>query len=72
MSRFDAGDAKAKSTIAPTLKSASQGNLIVYQEVGYPRSLVRPDGRVHTAYYFNGPKGSDRCIEDTVWTPPEK
>lgn len=39
-------------------------------DLGYPRSLVRPDGRVLTLYYFNGPRGSDRAIEGTLWTPP--
>ena len=41
-------------------------------DLGYPRSLVRPDGRVLTVYYFNGPKGSDRCIEGSLWMPPAK
>ena len=41
-------------------------------DLGYPRTLVRPDGRVLTAYYFNGPQGSDRAIEATLWTPPAK
>lgn len=39
-------------------------------DLGYPRSIVRPDGRVFTAYYFNGPAPSDRCVEGTFWTPP--
>lgn len=38
-------------------------------DLGYPRSIVRPDGRVFTAYYFNGPHGSDRTIQGTFWTP---
>ena len=41
-------------------------------DLGYPRTLVRPDGRVLTAYYFNGPKGSDRAVEATFWTPPSQ
>jgi hypothetical protein len=41
-------------------------------DLGYPRSVVRPDGRVLTIYYFNGPKSSDRCIESTFWMPPVK
>jgi len=41
-------------------------------DLGYPRTVVRPDGRVLTAYYFNGPKGSDRAVEATLWTPPAK
>jgi type 1 glutamine amidotransferase len=39
-------------------------------DLGYPRTLVRPDGRVLTVYYFNGPRGEDRAIEGTFWTPP--
>ena len=39
-------------------------------DLGYPRSLVRPDGQVLTIYYFNGPRGEDRAIEGTFWTPP--
>lgn len=39
-------------------------------DLGYPRSLVRPDGRVLTVYYFNGPKEDDRAIEGTFWTAP--
>lgn len=39
-------------------------------DLGYPRSIVRPDGQVLTVYYYNGPKGEDRAIEGTFWTPP--
>ena len=39
-------------------------------DMGYPRSLVRPDGRVLTVYYFNGPHEDDRAIEATLWTAP--
>lgn len=38
-------------------------------DLGYPRSLVRPDGRVMTIYYFNGPRLEDRTIEGTLWKP---
>jgi hypothetical protein len=38
-------------------------------DLGYPRSLVRPDGKVFTVYYYNGPKEDDRAIEGTFWTP---
>lgn len=41
-------------------------------DLGYPRTLVRPDGRVFTAYYFNGPRGEDRTVEGTFWTPPSQ
>lgn len=39
-------------------------------DLGYPRSVVRPDGRVLTLYYYNGPRGEDRAIEGTFWTAP--
>ena len=39
-------------------------------DLGYPRTVVRPDGRILTIYYFNGPKPADRGIEGTFWTPP--
>jgi formylglycine-generating enzyme required for sulfatase activity len=39
-------------------------------DLGYPRSLVRPDGKVFTVYYFNGPRDEDRTIQGTLWTPP--
>lgn len=39
-------------------------------DLGYPRSLVRPDGKVLTVYYFNGPRDEDRTIQATLWTPP--
>lgn len=40
-------------------------------DLGYPRSLARADGSVLTVYYYNGPKGSDRAIEGTIWKAPE-
>jgi CubicO group peptidase (beta-lactamase class C family) len=38
-------------------------------DLGYPRSVQRPDGQVVTVYYFNGPRDEDRAIEATVWRP---
>lgn len=38
-------------------------------DLGYPRSIARPDGSMLTAYYFNGPKDKDRTIQATIWTP---
>jgi hypothetical protein len=38
-------------------------------DLGYPRSVQRPDGRVLTTYYYNGPQDSDRAIEGTIWKP---
>ena len=39
-------------------------------DIGYPRAVTRPDGRVMTIYYYNGPKEEDRAIEGTLWAPP--
>lgn len=39
-------------------------------DLGYPRSVVRPDGKILTVYYFNGPRDEDRTIQGTFWTPP--
>jgi Neuraminidase (sialidase) len=38
-------------------------------DLGYPRSIIRPDGKVLTNYYFNGPRDEDRTIQGTFWTP---
>jgi Neuraminidase (sialidase) len=39
-------------------------------DLGYPRSLVRPDGTILTIYYYNGPRAEDRAIEGTFWAAP--
>jgi hypothetical protein len=39
-------------------------------DLGYPRAIERPDGRVLSIYYFNGPKDEDRTIQATIWRPP--
>jgi hypothetical protein len=36
-----------------------------------PRTVIRPDDRVLTIYYFNGPQESERAIEATFWTAPK-
>lgn len=42
-------------------------------DMGYPRSVVRPDGKVVTIYYFaDGKEGPERFIEATIWAPPAK
>jgi hypothetical protein len=39
-------------------------------DIGYPRTVQRPDGKIVTVYYFhNQPKG-DRYIGATIWEPP--
>jgi hypothetical protein len=39
------------------------------QDIGYPRSVVRPDGKVVTVYAFHDRAGSRREIEATIWNP---
>lgn len=38
-------------------------------DVGYPRSVVRPDGRVLTVYYYNDRTGPTRYIAATIFDP---
>ncbi len=39
------------------------------QDIGYPRSVVRSDGKVVTVYAFHDRAGSVRDIEATIWYP---
>ncbi len=39
------------------------------RDVGYPRSIQRPDGKVVTIYYFHDQPKSDRYIGATIWQP---
>lgn len=41
-------------------------------DIGYPRSVVRPDGKVLTVYYYSGPRHEDRTIQGTFWAPPAR
>lgn len=38
-------------------------------DVGYPRSVLRPDGKVVSVYYFSDRSGPDRYIGATIWDP---
>jgi hypothetical protein len=41
------------------------------RDVGYPRVVQRPDGKIVAVYYFMDAKtGPERYIGATVWTPP--
>jgi hypothetical protein len=43
------------------------------RDLGYPRSVQRPDGKVVTVYYFWDAKiGPERFIAASIWTPPAK
>jgi hypothetical protein len=40
------------------------------RDLGYPRSVERPDGRVVTIYYFWDEKtGPERYVAATIWNP---
>lgn len=42
-------------------------------DMGYPRMVQRPDGKVVTIYYFaDGVEGPERYIAASIWTPPAK
>ena len=38
-------------------------------DLGYTRSVQRPDGSVVTVYYFNEDARAERYIAATIWTP---
>jgi hypothetical protein len=38
-------------------------------DLGYSQSVLRPDGKVVTVYYFAGPADSNRTIQATIWEP---
>jgi hypothetical protein len=41
------------------------------RDIGYPRVIQRPDGKVVALYYFTDPKtGPERYIGATIWQPP--
>ncbi|MDA1274085.1 MAG: sialidase family protein [Verrucomicrobia bacterium] len=39
------------------------------RDVGYPRTVQRPDGKIVTIYYFHDQPSSDRYIAATIWDP---
>ena len=40
-----------------------------YWDLGYTRTVERPDGKLVTVYYFNDGKESLRYIAATIWDP---
>jgi hypothetical protein len=38
-------------------------------DLGYPRSVVRPDGKIVTVYYFNDDVHNERFLEAVIWNP---
>lgn len=39
------------------------------RDLGYPRSVQRPDGKIVTVYYYHDAPTSDRYIAATIWDP---
>lgn len=40
-------------------------------DLGYPRTVQRPDGKIVTIYYYNVDKDAERYIGATIWDPGE-
>ena len=41
-------------------------------DLGYTRSVRRPDGKIVIVYYFAAHKDKERTIETTIWDPGSK
>jgi len=41
-------------------------------ELGYPRSIQRPDGKIVTIYYFNDGPHNERFVAATIWSPVDE
>jgi hypothetical protein len=39
------------------------------RDLGYPRAVQRPDGKVVTVYYFHDHTHAERTIQATIWDP---
>ena len=39
------------------------------RDIGYPRTVQRPDGKIVTVYYFHDQPKGDRHIAATIWEP---
>ena len=42
------------------------------RDLGYTRTVIRPDGKLVSAYYFNDSGDSERYIGATIWELPSK
>ena len=38
-------------------------------DIGYPRTIQRPDGNILTVYYYNDRADGERYIAATIWKP---
>ena len=41
------------------------------RDLGYPRTVERPDGKIVTIYYFHDQPKGERYIAATIWSPAE-
>ena len=41
-------------------------------DLGYPRTVQRPDGKIVTIYYYNEDETKERFIGATIWNPDRK
>ena len=39
------------------------------RDIGYPRTVQRPDGKIVSVYYFHDTEDVDRTIDATIWDP---
>jgi len=39
------------------------------EDLGYPRTVQRPDGKIVTIYYISNERYRERFIEATIWDP---
>ncbi len=56
---------KGKTWTDPFIVRGNGGS----QDIGYPRSVVRPDGKIVTVYAFHDRTSSVRDIEAAIWDP---
>ena len=42
------------------------------RDVGYPRTMQRPDGKLVSVYYYHDTSEGPRYIAATIWQPPEE
>ena len=42
------------------------------RDLGYTRTVVRPDGKLVTVYYFNDSRETERYIAATIWEAPKR
>lgn len=56
-------------TWTPEMKLRDDGGA---WDLGYVRTVQRPDGKIFTAYYFNDKSRKERYIGGTIWDPGKK